>query len=75
MTIFFPFFFDGQLLRRAVRGHHVHDPHPPADVVLFLQSDRTVRHLFIHVVARLHTAARFGRETHARYTAYHLLLT
>ena len=51
------------VLCRAVRGHHVLHQHPPADAVLFLQSDRAVRPHRLHGRPRLHPAARFRRET------------
>ena len=54
------------VLSRAVRRHHLHDPHSPADALLLLQPDRTFRAHLVHGFVGFHSAARFGRETHLR---------
>ena len=58
-----------QLLSGAVRGHHLHHPHPPEDALLLLQPHRPVRHLLVDGSARIHASARFRREAHTRSAA------
>ena len=54
------------MLPRALRGHHVHHQHAAAHPLLLLQPDRALRPHLQHGAARLHAAARRGREAHTR---------
>lgn len=51
-----------RVLPRTVRGRNVHDTDPPEDAVLFFQFNCAVCLNFIDGAARLHVAARLGRE-------------
>lgn len=54
------------MLSRTIRRCHIHDTHPQADVVLLLQSHRTMCTHIEHGIARFHPTTRLRGEAHPR---------
>lgn len=56
-----------RLLSRTLRGHHFLYPHSQANPVLRFQPHHPLRPHLVHGSARVHAAAGFRGEAHARY--------